>query len=203
VRSIEDAKSKEVTLASTGPNTTSAQYPDVMNQLIGTKYRVVHGYPGANDANIALERGEIGGRGSYGWGTGQATRPTWPKEGKINVLVQIGLTKAPDLPQVPLLMDLARNDDDNAVLKLLSAPIAIGKPIFTTPDVPSDRVEALRAAFDATMKDAEFLAHAKRTNTSIDPVSGRDLQKIVADIISAPADQKSRLNDLLKLTQAK
>lgn len=201
VRSIADAKAREVTLAATGPNTTSAQYPVVMNLLLGTKFKVVNGYPGANDANIAMERGEVQGRGSYGWGTGKATRPAWPKEGKIHVLVQIGLTRSSELADVPLLIELAGNDDDRAVLRLLSAPVAIGKPIFTTPDVPRERIEALRRAFDATMKDLAFLAQAQRTNTSISPVAGEVLQKIVGDIVTAPEPLRQRLGKLLEAAQ--
>ena len=201
VRSIADAKAREVTLAATGPNTTSAQYPVVMNLLLGTKFKVVNGYPGANDANIAMERGEVHGRGSYGWGTGKATRPAWPKEGKISVLVQIGLTRSSELADVPLLIELAGNDDDRAVLRLLSAPVAIGKPIFTTPDVPQERIEALRHAFDATMKDPAFLGQARLTNTSINPVAGDALQKIVGDIVSAPEPLRQRLGKLLEAAQ--
>lgn len=201
IRSIEDARHKEVTLAATGPNTTSAQYPVVLNEMFGTKFKVVNGYPGANDANLAMERGEVAGRGSYGWGTGKATRPDWPSEGKINVIVQIGLAKSPELPNVPLLMDLAKNEADRGILKLLSAPIAIGKPLFTTPDVPQDRVVALRNAFMMTMKDEDFLAFAAKTNTGINPISGAQLQKVVADVIDAPLKVRERLRDLLARAQ--
>lgn len=197
VRTIADAKSQTVSVATTGPNTTSAQYPVIMNLLLGTKFKIVHGYPGANDANMAMERGEVHGRGSYGWATGKATRPAWPKEGKINVLVQIGLTKSSELPNVPLIMDLATNADDRAVLRLLSAPVAIGKPLFTTPDVPAERVAALRKAFDATMADPGFKGHIERNNMSSNPVPGTELQKIVGDIISAPEPVRHRLAELL------
>ena len=97
----------------------------------------------------------------------------WIKDKKVNIIVQIGLTKAPDLPDVPLLMDLAKNADDKAVLKLLSAPTTIGRPLFTSPGVPEERVKALRAAFDATMKDPDFLADAEKRDFDINPVPRR------------------------------
>ena len=197
VRTIDDARAREVTLAATGAGTTSAQYPVIMNLLLGTRFRVVNGYPGANDANLAMERGEVAGRGSYGWGTGKATRPTWPSEGKISVLVQIGLSKSPELPDVSLLMDLASNEADRTVLRLLSSPVAIGKPVFTTPDVPADRIAALRHAFDATVRDRAFLEQAERGGIGINAVGGADLQRIVTEIVRAPAPVRERLNQLL------
>ena len=119
------------------------------------------------------------------------------RDKKINILVQIGLTKAPDLPDVPLLMDLAKNDQDRAVLKLLSAPTTIGRPLFTTPDVPPERVKALRDAFDATMKDPAFIAQAKKQNFDINPVAGEEMQKIVADIVASPKPLTDKLNDII------
>src|SRR5215210_24605 len=129
VKTIEDAKKQEVPMGATG-GSTSSQYPRAMNAVLGTKFKVITGYPGGNDINLAMERGEVAGRGSNSWASWKATRPDWLKNKKINILVQIGLTKAPDLPDVPLLMDLASNDEDKAVLRLLSAPSTIGRPIF-------------------------------------------------------------------------
>src|SRR5919205_1936469 len=181
IRTIEDAKKIEAPMGATG-GSTSSQYPKAMNALLGTKFKIILGYPGGNDINLAMERGEVEGRGSNSWASWKATRPDWLKEKKINILVQIGLNKAPDLPDVPLLMELAMNPEDKAVLRLLSAPSTIGRPIFTTPGVPEDRVKALREAFDATMKDPALLEEAKKANLEIDPVSGEELQKIVAEI---------------------
>ena len=180
VKTIEDATKREVTVGATG-GSTSSQYPKAMNALLGTKFKIVVGYPGGNDIDLAMERGEVEGRGSNSWSSWKATHPDWLRDKKINILVQIGLAKAPDLPDVPLLMDLAKNDQDRAVLKLLSAPTTIGRPLFTTPDVPPERVKALRDAFDATMKDPAFLAQAKKQNFDLNPVSGEEMQKIVAE----------------------
>jgi tripartite-type tricarboxylate transporter receptor subunit TctC len=186
VKTVDDAKQKEVALAATGANTTSEQYPKVMNAMLGTKFKIVNGYPGGNDATLAMERGEVAGRGSNSWATWKFTRPDWIKDKKINILVQIGLQKEEDLPNTPLLMDLASNEQDKAALRLLSAPVAIGRPLFTTPGVPADRVKALRDAFDKTMKDPEFLAAAAQERLDIKPIGGEELQKVVEEIVNTP-----------------
>lgn len=196
VKTIEDARRTEVVIGATG-NNTSAQYPIVMNAVLGTRFKVVTGYPGGNDINLAMERGEVGGRGSNNWVSWKATRPHWLKENKINILVQIGIKKEPDLPHVPLLTDLAKNEEDRALLALLSAPVAVGRPVFSTPDVPADRVAALRAAFDATMKDPDFLAEARKMDLDIDPVGGAELEKVVRDVIAAPKAVADRLAKII------
>ncbi len=196
VNTIEDAKKKEIPMGATG-GSTSSQYPTAMNAMLGTKFKVVVGYPGGNDINLAMERGEVAGRGSNAWNSWKATKPDWLRDKKINILVQIGLTKAPDLPDVPLLMDLATNDADRAALKLLSASTTIGRPIFTTPGVPPERVKALRDAFNAMIKDPAFLDEAKKLNFDINPVSGEELQKIVTEVVATPKAIADRLQQVI------
>ena len=196
IRTIDDAKLREVTAGATG-GSTSSQYPKAMNALIGTKFKIIMGYPGGNDINLALERGEVAVRGSNAWGAWKSTRPDWLKEKKINILVQIGLNKEADLPDVPLLMDLARNDEDRQVLKLLSAPTTIGRPLFVGPAVPGERVKALRDAFDRMVKDKGFLEAAAKENFDINPVSGEDMQKIVAEISGSPKAIADRLTQII------
>ncbi|MDO9439548.1 MAG: tripartite tricarboxylate transporter substrate-binding protein [Beijerinckiaceae bacterium] len=196
VKTIDDAKRFEVPMGATG-GSTSSQYPKAMNALLGTKFKVIVGYPGGNDISLAMERGEVAGRGSNAWGAWKATRADWIRDKKINILVQIGLTKAHDLPDVPLLMDLAKNEEDRAVLKLLSASTTIGRPIFTTPGVPPERVKALRDAFDRMIKDPAFLEVARKENLEIDPVSGEELQRIVNDIVSTPKVVADRLQEII------
>jgi len=196
VKTVEDAKRMEVAVGATGFN-TSAQYPQVMNSLLGTKFKIIMGYPGGNEINLAMENGEVAGRGSNNWTSWKSTKPDWIRDKKINILVQIGLTKAADLPDVPLLMDLAKNDEDRAVLKLLSASTTIGRPIFTTPGVPDDRVKLLRTQFDRMMKDPAFLEVAKKENLDIQPVSGEEMQRIVADIVATPPKIAARLQEII------
>jgi tripartite-type tricarboxylate transporter receptor subunit TctC len=197
VKTIDDAKVKQITLGATG-GSTSSQYPKAMNALIGTKFKIILGYPGGNDINLAMERGEVDGRGSNSWASWKATRPHWLAEKKINILVQIGLNKAPDLPDVPLLMDLAANEEDRTILKLLSASTRIGRPIFAPPETPPDRVKALRDAFDAMVRDPAFLDAAKREHFDIDPVSGLELQAIVADVVATPEPLAERLRGIIE-----
>ena len=196
IKTIDDAKLRDVPTGATG-GSTSSQYPKAMNALLGTKFKLIMGYPGGNDVNLALERGEIMVRGSNAWGAWKSTRPDWLKEKKINILVQIGLTKAPDLPDVPLLMDLAKNDDDRQVLKLLSAPTTIGRPIFVAPGVPAERVKALRDAFERMLKDKAFLDAAAKENFDINSVPGEEMQKIVAEITSAPKPITDKLSQII------
>src|SRR6188472_1200849 len=118
IKTLDDAKQREVTAGATG-GSTSSQYPKAMNALLGTRFKIILGYPGGNDVNLALERGEVDVRGSNSWTSWKATRPDWIAEKKINILVQIGLAKARDLPDVPLLMDLGTNEEDRHLLRVL------------------------------------------------------------------------------------
>ena len=196
VANMEEARRKEVVVGSTGPN-TSSQIPYAMNATLGTKFKVVSGYPGGNEINMSMETGETGARGSSPWSTWKATKPDWIRDKKIIIIAQVGLTRAPDLADVPLITELATNDDDRAALRLLSAPAAVGRPYFTTPGVPAERVKALREAFSAMEKDEAFLEDAKKLGLEINPVSGEDLQKIVADIVDTPQKIADRLNQII------
>src|SRR5579883_274901 len=201
VTSIEQVKTRELIVGAPG-GTLGVVYATAMNALLGTKFKIVTGYPGGNEVNLAMERGEIDGRASNSWASWKSTRPDWVKDKKIIVLVQVGLKRAPDLADVPLLNELARNDMDRQVLTFLSADTAIARALVKTPDTPADRVEALRRAFDATMKDPDFLADAEKTNMDIDPMSGAESQKIADSIVNTSpqvlARAKAVLGDLLK-----
>jgi tripartite-type tricarboxylate transporter receptor subunit TctC len=197
VKTLADAKKQAVPLAATTANTTAQAYPAVLNAMIGTKFKIVAGYPGGNDANMAMENGEIAGRGASSWANLKVSKPTWIRDKKVNILVQIGLRKATDLPDIPLLLDLAKNDSDRAALQLLSAPIQIGRPLFTSPGVPTDRVEILRKAFDDTMQDPDFLNEAKSMHVDVNPLSGVELQKVVTDIVATPKAAVDRLTSII------
>jgi tripartite-type tricarboxylate transporter receptor subunit TctC len=200
VKTIADAKKKSVTLGATGFN-TSSQYPTALNNVIGTKFKIIFGYPGGNDINLAMERGEVGGRGSNSWASWKATRPEWVRDHKMNVLVQIGLKRAADLPNVPLLIDLAPTPLDKEAFTILSGPPAIGRPIFGPPGMPPDRVAALRKAFDDTMKDPAFLAAAKTAGLDLAPTTGQDLQNVVNEIVNAPKAAIDRVSQITTVSQ--
>jgi tripartite-type tricarboxylate transporter receptor subunit TctC len=196
VATIEDAKKQDVPMGATG-GSTSSQYPKAMNAILGTRFQIISGYPGGNDINLAMEKGEVAGRGSNVWTAWKATRPDWLRDKKINILVQIGLQKAKDLQNVPLLMDLATNPEDRAVLKLLSASVDVGRPIFAAPGIPAERVKALRDAFQLMIKDPTFLEAAKKENFDIDPRSGEEMQKIVSEIVATPKPIAERLSQII------
>jgi tripartite-type tricarboxylate transporter receptor subunit TctC len=196
IRTVDDARQQTVTLGSNGVADPSAYYGQALNALAGTKFKIIGGYRGGSDVDLAMERGEAAGRGSANW-EGMKMRPGWVAEKKINVLVQVGLRRSKDLPDVPLLTDLAKTDTDLAALRLLSGPAALGHPILMTPDVPAERVNAVRRAFDLTMKDADFLADAAKAGRDIDPLPGLELQQIVQELIHSPKAAIDRLVAIL------
>lgn len=193
---ITDVFNRELTVgAPTG--TSAAIYPRALNKLTGTKFKVITGYKGGNDVSMAMERGEVGGRGSNSWAAWKATRPQWLAEKKIHILVQIGLERHPELKDVPLMLELARSPQDREVLRFLSADTAISRTIVATPGIPAERVAALRRAFEATMKDAAFLADAAKTQMDISPMSGEAARKVAEDILAAPAAVKKRAKEIM------
>lgn len=188
IRTWKDLTKKQVIVGATNSRSTSVMYPRAMNNILGTKFKIITGFGGGSRINLAMERGEVQGRGSVAWASLKAKDPRWLKKHLITIPVQMGLTKEKDLPNVPLLMNLASNEAGRRVLELLSSGVRIGRPLVTTPGVPVARVQALRAAFDATMKDPKFLSEAKRMRLDINPVSGVEVQKVVDRVVSTPED---------------
>ena len=181
VKTVADAQRIEAKLSGTGVGSTVSIYPTVMNNVLGTKFKLIMGYKGSNDAQLAVERGEVEGH-STSWTAVKVAHPTWRPEKTINIIVQFALKKHPELPEVPTVVELARNDEERQILRAVMNATEIGTAFFTAPSVPSDRVETLRRAFDATMKDPEFLAEAQRTKLTIGPLPGEELQKLVSEV---------------------
>jgi tripartite-type tricarboxylate transporter receptor subunit TctC len=198
IKTIQNVMQRELVVGATGTASGSYLYPYALNQLAGTKFKIVTGYPGGNDVNLAMERGEVGGRGSNSWASWKATRPQWLAEKKIIVLVQVGVKRNPELPDIPTMQDLGKNDLDKRVLTFISVDTAISRPLVTNGGVPRERVEALRRAFDATMKDPEFLVEAEKSQTDISPMTGEEAQKIAESTIATPADVLARANALIE-----
>jgi tripartite-type tricarboxylate transporter receptor subunit TctC len=186
IRTVQDVMTKELVVGAPGTATSSVYYPKALNELVGTKFKIVSGYPGGNVVNLAMERGEVGGRGSNSWASWKSTHPEWLKENKIFILVQIAFKRDPELPDVPTMIELAKNEQDRQVMEFLSADIPISRAYITTPEVPADRVAALRHAFDATMKDPAFLAEAAKTQMDISPSTGEEAQKFADMIANTP-----------------
>src|SRR3954467_10155829 len=186
VTTFDELYQKQLTVGGTGAAADTDQFPRILNNVLGTKMKIVTGYPGGNDVNLALERGEVDGRCGWSWSSVESTRANWGKEKKINILVQLALQKHPDLPDVPLITEQAKNEEQKQILTLIFARQALGRPYLAPPGIPFDRVDVLRKAFMDTMKDPEFLAEADKAQLEITPVSGDALQKLVADVYKTP-----------------
>lgn len=200
ITSIEQVMTRELVVGAPGTATSSVYYPQALNMLVGTKFKIISGYPGGNNVNIAMERGEVGGRGSNSLAAWHSTKPDWLADKKVVHLVQIALKRHAELPNVPLLFELARTDADRQVLRFLSADIPLSRAYVTTPDTPTDRLVALRRAFEATMKDKDFLAEAARGKIDISPSTGEEVFKVVQEIIAAPADIRARAKAIFEGT---
>ncbi len=185
VATLEQARQKPLAIGATGASSPSVLYPQVSNNLLGTKFRIVTGYPSGGDINIAVERGEVDGRGSDSWASMKSTHPDWLRDHTVNILFQTGTKREPDLPDVPLWTELAQNAEQRAVLEILSGDVAVGRPILTAPEVPPARVAALRRAFDATLADPAFIEAAKQAHMDFNPIRGEELQEIAGKIAGA------------------
>lgn len=200
ITSIDQVMTRELVVGAPGTATSSVYYPLALNQLAGTKFKIISGYPGGAVVNVAMERGEVGGRGSNSWASWKSTKPDWLRDKKIIMLVQIGQKRHPELKDVPLMTELAKNDADRKVMEFLSADTDISRAYVTTPGVPADRVNALRRAFDATMKDPEFVAEAAKSKMDISPSTGEEAQKVAEAMINAPADVRARAKAIFEGT---
>jgi tripartite-type tricarboxylate transporter receptor subunit TctC len=184
-KTLEDAKRRETLIGSTGAGSISTQLPVIFNNMLGTKFKIIAGYADGKDVDLAMERGEVEGRGANPWVSYQSQSPRFISDKLIIPLVQVGLVR--DLPNVPMLNELARRPEDQPVLDFMSKAAAVGRPIATTPGVPADRVAALRRAFDATIKDPEFIKEAETSRSEINAMPGEELARIINELIGAPA----------------
>jgi tripartite-type tricarboxylate transporter receptor subunit TctC len=203
---IEDVKSKGgLYCGSTGAGPTTV-FPRVINQLLGTQIKIVAGYPGQTQVNIAMERGEVNCIGGTTWSSVKATMKPLLDARKINMLVQWGASKDPEISayarrEVPLIQEYGQTDLDRRVLVFIGSGSAFGRPLLTSPAVPPERVELLRRAFDRTMKDPEFLAEAARANMDIKPLSGEEMQKIAIEVVSSRPEDLARAKELTGATR--
>ncbi len=195
-QTLEEAKTREVIIGATGRNSPTYTLPAALNEMLGTKYKMVLGYNGAADLNLAMERGEIQGRGAS-WISVVLQAPNYISEKKLKPLVVDGLTRDPLLPDVPTLLELASNDQQRAAVRLISASADFARAFFLPPGVPADRVAALRKAFDATMADPEFLAEANKLQLTIEPRRGEELDELARAVIATPPEAVSVARKLL------
>jgi tripartite-type tricarboxylate transporter receptor subunit TctC len=187
IASIEDAKRREVAVGSTGASAESNYFPKLLNAVLGTRFKTVLGYPDSGAVGIAMERGELDGYCSFTWAAIKSARPNWLENKQINVILQLSMSKHPELPDVPLVADLARDEASRQIFTLAFGAQKMGRPVATTPGVPSERLAALRQAFDATMRDRDFQEDAKRNGLEAEgSITGAEVDTVLRDIYATP-----------------
>jgi tripartite-type tricarboxylate transporter receptor subunit TctC len=185
VKTIKDAMEREAVLGATGRSSTVAVYPTMLNHLVGTKFKLVMGYAGSAEAMLAMERGEVEGH-STTWEGVKSRAAKRLQEKSINILVQYGLQRHPELPDIPTAVELGRNNEEVLALRFFANASDVGRFILSTPDTPADRIQALRRAFDAMVKDPEFIADLEAQKLDLGPLSGEELQKLIEEVANVP-----------------
>jgi tripartite-type tricarboxylate transporter receptor subunit TctC len=197
VKTVQDLFEKELILGDTGPGTGTRVYPKALAGILGLKFKLIGGFPASTDVFLAMERGEVEGI-CESYDSVVNRKPDWIPTGKISVLFQGGAAPNPELKNIPFILDFARNADDRRALEFLYAGQGIGRPFVAPPDLPPDRLKMLRDAFNATMRDAEFAADAKRQKLDVEPVSGEQLAALIKKIYATPPAIVERVGNLVK-----
>jgi len=174
------------------------QLPAFYNNILGTKFKIIMGYPGGQEVDLAMERGEVDGRGTNTYTGYQTSKPQYLSNKLIIPLIQVGLSREPELPDTPLLLDQQVKADDRPLLEFMSRAITVGRPVATTPGVPAERVAALRKAFMETLEDPEFIAEAKQQNAEVRPMTGQVLEATIRELIEAPQAVRDRVKVALQ-----
>ncbi len=194
---IEDAMKQEMLVGGTGPTIDTETTPRMLNTLIGTKFKIISGYPGTTDAVLAMERGEIQGMGDWSWSNVKTRRPDFLRDKKIRVLLQVATERLPDLQDVPLAMDYVKTPEDRQLMELFLAQKSAARPVVAPPQVPADRMAAIRTAFDKMIVDAEFHKDATSQKLDIDPSPAASIEKVIALFASTPEAVGQRLKDAI------
>jgi tripartite-type tricarboxylate transporter receptor subunit TctC len=195
LKTVEQAKQTEIPVSSTGATGNSSTLPNMMNKLIGTKFKVIIGYS-TEGQRLALERGEVTGICGLSYTTLYASNPEWILQKKLNYLAQSGLVKNADLPEVPLVTDFIKDPNDKKIVELWASSQEMGRPIVAPPEVPADRIQLLRRSFDETMKDPEFLAESKKAYQFVEPMTGEEMTDLIKKLYTTPKDITDRLQAL-------
>jgi tripartite-type tricarboxylate transporter receptor subunit TctC len=186
VKTIDDVFARELIVGGASSAAQEVMFPRALNKLVGTKFKIVTGYPGSTEILLAMERGEVQGFCGIGWTFIKLRKGEWLKEKKINMLFQMALKKHPEIADVPAILDYAKTAEDRQVLELLFAPQDMGRPFFAPPGVPAERVHALRTAFVQALKDPAFLEEAEKQGVEVQLVTGEDIHKLLERIYAAP-----------------
>jgi tripartite-type tricarboxylate transporter receptor subunit TctC len=198
IKTIQQAQQREVVVAAAAAPTNTAIMPRVLNALLATKFKPIIGYDPGSGLTMAIERQEAEGICGLSWSTMKASRPHWIREKLLNVIVQMGIDKLPDLPDVPAALDLVTDAEKKQVLTLILLRQEPGRPVAAPPDIPADRLAALRSAFEATMKDAEFIAEAEKLQMEIEPLTAAQIDKLLATAYATPKPIVQQAAELLE-----
>jgi tripartite-type tricarboxylate transporter receptor subunit TctC len=198
VKTIEVTRAREVIVAAAGATSNTAIVPKTLNALLGTRFKVIGGYDAGTGLTLAMERGEAEGICGLSWSTIKVSRPHWIRDKLLNVIVQMGLTKLADLPDVPSALDLVTDPENKQVLELILIRQEAGRPFAAPPDVPADRVAALRQAFEATLVDPEFRAEAEKAQLEIEPLTAREIEQFLAKAYASPKPIVQRAGALVE-----
>jgi tripartite-type tricarboxylate transporter receptor subunit TctC len=198
VKTWQDVLRQELIVGGTGPGADSDVYPRILNSTLGSRFRLVTGYPGGSDIVLAMERGEVAGRCGWSYSSIMSSRPDWIENGSINILAQLALHKHPALPDVPLVLDLAQTEEQRQVLRLFLAAQVVARPYVAPPEVPAERLEALRMAFLETMRDPDFLAETQKAQLEVNPVSGEAVERLIAELFDTPPEIVAKAAAALK-----
>ena len=198
VKTIEDLQTLELVVAASGAGGDSFVFPTVLNKTLGTKMKIISGYPGGSEMSLAIERGEVNGRCGWSYSSMMATHSKWIQDGSLRIFTQIALSKHPDLPDAPLAIDSAKSSEDRDIMRFIFARQAMAWPFATPPNVPQERLETLRAAFDAMTRDPDFLADARNGKFEIRPVSGKAIDQILDQVFQLPEDVIKKAASMLK-----
>ncbi len=197
IQTLADAQKMPMTAGASGANSTPSFYARLLNELLGTKIKIIVGFPGQNEAYIAMEREEIDSYGVTFWSSLTSTKPHWIRDGKIRILLQYGPEKDVALPDVPFGPDLVKSEDDKLLFEAAYAPLAAGRPFVAPPDIPAGRLAALRKAMLDTYSDPEFRAEAEKLQLQVDrPTSGEKLQAQISRVYQMPQRVVERLRKI-------
>jgi tripartite-type tricarboxylate transporter receptor subunit TctC len=200
-RKIEDAKTREFVVGTTGAGAELTNFNATLRAMLGLKLKVITGYRTSLDINGAMEKGELQGRCGVSYGSLKTTRPHWVANKEVDILIQFGLTKEKELPDVPLLTELVSEASDRQALELMLAPSEMGRPFMAPPEIPADRAAALRAAFDASMVDPAFVEEAAKLRLEIAPLTGAEMLALVSRLYQAPPAVVERARSLVHATE--
>jgi tripartite-type tricarboxylate transporter receptor subunit TctC len=197
VKTVADAQKFEASIGATGAGSTVYIYPNVMNRVLGTRFKIVSGYEGTAQSALAMERGEVEGM-STGWFAVKSTKKDWLEGNKISILVQFMAERHPDLPNVPTIVEMGRTPEETQLFRLFANEGDIGKAILAPPDLPPATLATLRRAFDAMTKDPDYIADADKLGVERDPMTGEKLQAMIEAVAQTPPAVIERAKALLK-----